>query len=163
MDIVKFWKQQVEKWQEDEKCGFCWEFSAPLFENVTNIQQTEEDCCTYVFLTKLVRNRVPQFSANTGFLNRKFCDYSFTLHVVRKGDLGTNNYNEIAGHPIEESRWNEIYKPIADCLDCDLMLDFCEFVGLKVDEMTWREEMEQAYMDNNYFGWRITATFRVES
>lgn len=160
MDIIKFWADQVAKWQEDEKCDMCFEFSAPLFENATNITQTEEDCCTYVFLTNIKRKR--NFKKyQTGFTYPDSCDWTFTIHFVKKGDLGTNNYNEIKPHPISESRWNNIYKPISECLDCQLQLDFCEFVGLNVDEVAWNEEMEQAYLDNNYFGWRITATFRL--
>lgn len=161
MDVVDFFKKQVEKWQTDGKCGFCWEFSAPLIESQTNIQQTDEACCTYVFLTEIETNEVPRFSANTGFVNGKNCDTTFTLHVVRKGDLGTNNYSEIKGHPISESRWETIYKPLSDCLDCNLILDFCEFVGLKVDITQWRKTIEHAYLDNNYFGWKIRATFRI--
>ena len=161
MDIVKFFSDQVTKWNTDNKCGFCWEFGAPLFEETTNIQQTDEACCTYVFLTKVARQRGNEYAQSTGLLSKKWCDYSFNLHVLRKGDLGTNNYNEIKGHPIEESRWNEIYQPIANCLDCDLQLDFCEFFGIDANQMVWNEDMESNYMDNNYFGWRITAKFRI--
>ena len=160
MDIVKFWQQQVEKWSEDEKCGMCWEFSAPLFENASNVQQTTESCCNYVFLTNLrkVKNYRTYPSGHT-FVES--CDYAFNLHVIRKGDLGTNNYNEIPGYAIADGRYEKIYKPIADCLDCDLELDFCDFIGLQVNELRWVESMEQAYLDNNYFGWRIEANFRL--
>lgn len=160
MDIVDFWKQQIDKWNEDEKCGMCWNFSAPLFENASNIQQTSESCCTYVFLTNI--KRVKNFRTYpTGMTDVDSCDYSFNLHVIRKGDLGTNNYNEIRGYAVADGRYNEIYKPIADCLDCDLQLDFCEFLGVNINEISWVETMEQAYLDNNYFGWRIAANFRL--
>jgi hypothetical protein len=160
VDIVDFWEQQVAKWQEEEKCGFCWEFGAPLFENASNIAQTEEDCCTYVFLTNIKKKRnFKRYPIGTVYVDS--CDYSFNVHIIRKGDLGTNNYNEIKGYAIADGRYNTIYKPIADCLDCDVELDFCEFIGLQVDGVNWQEEMEQAYLDNNYFGWKITATFRL--
>lgn len=164
MDIVDFWSKQIAKWKEEDKCGMCWEFSAPLFENATNIQQNEEACCTYVFLTELkTRKNFKKYDGygQTGYSFIESCDYSFTVHFVRQGDLGTNNYNEIKGHPIDEGRYNTIYKPITDCLDCDLELDFCEFVGEQVDNLTWVQSMEQAYLDNNYFGWRLNITFRL--
>ena len=143
MDIVKFFSDQVSKWNDDNKCGFCWEFGAPL--------------------TRVARQRGATYHQTTNLLTSTYCDYSFNLHVVRKGDLGTNNYNEISGHPIEESRWNEIYNPIAECLDCNLQLDFCEFLGIQANQIAWSEEMERAYTDNNYYGWKITAKFRINN
>ena len=69
-------------------------FSAPLFENASNIQQTTEACCNFVFLTNL--RKVKNYRTyQTGHTFVESCDYSFNLHVIRKGDLGTNNYNEI--------------------------------------------------------------------
>ena len=162
MDVVDFWSRQVNKWNEDEKCDQCWVFGAPLINSQQNIQQTENPCCVHVFLTGITTNDVFQISQNTGFTNKKFCDITFTLRVLKQGVLGKNNYNEILGHPIEESNWNEIYKPIADCLDCNLILDFCELLGMTPQITQWRKEIEHAYLDNNYFGWRITGTFRIE-
>lgn len=162
MEIVDFWKRQVDKWQTENKCGFCWEFGAPLKDSQLNIEQTDEACCTYVFLTEIETVETPKFSPNTGFLNGKNCDTTFTLYVVRKGDLGTNNYSEIKGHPISESNWETIFNPISECLDCNLILDFCTLeYGLKIDITQWRKTLEHAAFDNNYFGWKVRGTFRI--
>lgn len=162
MDIVKFFAEEVSKWNENNKCGMCWEFGAPLFENATNIQQLDETCCTYVFITKISKQKGASYNSQTNLLTSTYTDYSFTLHLVKQGYLGTNNYNEIKGYPIDESRWNTIYKPISECIN-GLNLDFCNFIGIQPNQITWNEDMEQNYLDNNYFGWRITAKFRINN
>lgn len=164
MNIVKFWSDQVNKWKETDKCNMCWEFSAPLFEDASNIFQNREACCTYVLLTDLTENTVPRYNTQTGFKTAQHTDYSFTVDFVIKGDLGTNNYNEIKDHPIEESRYETIYRPLRECINLnDIDLDFCEFLGYIPENMRWNMSMSRAYLDNNYFGWKLTASFRVNN
>lgn len=164
MDLIEFWEKQVAKWQEDEQCGRCWEFSATLWEDASNILQTTESCCTFVLLTSWRETIVPSFSSDTGYIINEYTDYSFTLDIVEKGDLGTNNYDEIKGHPISESRVKTVFSPLKACINISkLQLAFCEFIGLKVDEMRWEMIPTRAYLDNNYVGWNIRASFRIQN
>lgn len=163
MDLVEFWEQQVAKWQEEQQCDRCWEFSATLWEDASNIFQTNEDCCTIVLFTGWREIINPIFATNN-FPIKEYTDYIFTLDIVERGDLGTNNYNEINGHPVSESRVKTVYSPLRKCINTNkLTLDFCEFLGLKVDEMRWELTPTRAYLDNNYVGWNIKATFRIQN
>ncbi len=165
MNIVSFWEQQIEKWNTDQKCDLCWVFSAPLTESAMNIQQLREDskCCVQVML---LRDKVPAFSTNNtyneyGLLIDVKCNTSFQLLVAVPTTLGINNYNEIAGHSTDESRWSTILYNIEQCLKCDALLDFCEFLGDNPRVTQWSAMQElRDKTDNNYAGYRLTATFQ---
>ena len=159
MDIVDFWKRQVDLWNCENKCNFCWEFSAPLVSSQINIVQEENSCCVQVFLTDLtfkeniVRNQ-------SGLITSHQCVDSFSLWCLKASPLGVNNYNEIKGHCIEESNWNEIFKPIKECLSCGNILDTCEILGkTNVNVDLTQGTMIYNYLDKAYSGWKINYTF----
>lgn len=161
MDIVLFWKNQVDLWNTQNKCGLCWEFSAPLVASQNNIVQEEHPCCVQVFLTDIRFREIKQRNAITGLVTGKTCVWSFSLHALIKSPLGVNNYNEIKNHPIEESKWETIFKPLIDCLGCDNILDTCELLGVtnvNVD-MNGDAVLVHNYLDENYNGWRINYQF----
>lgn len=161
MDIVEFWKDQVDLWNEQNKCGLCWEFSAPLVTSQINIVQQEETCCVNVFLTDIRFREVKNRNTTTGLMIGKSCVWTFSLYVLKKENLGVNNYNEIKDHPIEESKWDTIFKPIIDCLGCDNILDTCELLGVtnvNVD-MASDAVLIHNYLDANYNGWKLNYTF----
>lgn len=159
MDIVKFWKDQVALWNEQEKCDLCFEFAAPLINSQINTIQNET-CCVQVFITdisfreNIVRNSV------TGFTTSKTCIDTFVLWALQKSELGVNNYNEIKGHPIEESKWNNIFLPLKECLSCGNVLDTCEILGqTNVNVDLTNASMVHSYLDDAYNGWKINYTF----
>lgn len=164
MDIVNFWKQQTDKWAQDEKCGMCWAFHAPLTESALNLAQLTEEHkgCINLFLTNLSFLEVNQYSPGTGLVNGKSCEYQFTLYALQASRLGQNNYNEMKGYSVNESKWATVFKPVIDCLSCDVILDFCEIQGYNADVTKWAATMVTNYQDNNYDGWRINATFRIK-
>lgn len=165
MDIVNFWKEQTDKWNTDEKCGFCWDFSAPLIESLVNIQQPTagKECCVKVMF---LQDKQPAFSTvnaysdQTGLLNRQTCNKSFQLLVLFDSKLGVNNYNEIKGHPIEDSNWTTKMQPLQECLSCDANLDFCEILGTKYRVTNWSGQQVINYLDSVYCGYRINVTFQ---
>lgn len=160
LDIVKFWKDQTELWNEQEKCGLCWQFSAPLVLSQINIVQ-EENCCVNVFLTDLKFREIKNRNATTGLITSKTCVWNFSIYFLVRENLGVNNYNEIKDHPIEESKWERIFKPIIDCLGCDNILDTCELLGVtnvNVD-MPSDAVLIHNYLDNNYNGWKVNYSF----
>lgn len=165
MDIVDFWKQQAEKWNDEQKCGFCWDFGAPLIESQLNIQQSTADnkCCVKLFLTDLGFNQSNTYSQSTGFNNDKSCEYSYNLWVLMTSKLGVNNYNEITGHSIDVSNWMTIYRPLLDCLGCELVLNQCEILGFDVEIKLWKGITVFNYSDMNYSGWKIQSNFKVNS
>jgi len=165
MDVVKFWDDVVTGWKAEGKCGLCWKFDAPLIESQSNIVQADQDeeCCVFALVTELSDSTTSRIASNTGFPTTPSQDNNFTIHFVMNDGLGTNNYTEILGHPKEESRYKTIYKPIKDCLESqDLYQLFCDYVGQNVIVTKWNKEVSHAYLDNNFYGWQIRATFRQE-
>ena len=165
MDIVKFWDDVVNGWKEERKCGLCWRFDAPLIESQSNIVQAEqgEECCVFALVTELSDSTTPRVDSRTNFVNGIGQDHNFTIHFVMSAPLGTNNYREIPNHPVAEGRYESIYKPIKDCLESqDLYQLFCDYIGQNVIVTKWNKEVSHAYLDNNFYGWKIRATFRQE-
>lgn len=162
MDIVNFWKQQVDIWKEEERCGFCWEFDAPLTDASVNYSQNDLRCCTYLYLTDIEQSYVPKYSESTGLKTNEQENITFSLYVVRRGDLSTNNYQEMKDYPVSESNWVKIYEPLKECVSKDYILDFCKILGLKIDITQWKMTLVNKEFDNNYIGWKIRANFRQE-
>jgi len=163
MDIIDFWKKQTDIWNEENKCGFCWDFSAPLVPSQINIVQTEpteEDCCIKVFLTDLKFRESIVRNTTTNLITNKTCVWNFSLWVMQYKDLGINNYNEIKGHPIDESKWETVFKPLIDCLGCDNILDTCEILGETNVNVAFNGDaaLVHQYLDG-YNGWKINYTF----
>lgn len=164
MNLVDFWKQQIAKWNTEEKCGLCWQFYAPMIESAVEVVQGDEPCCVQVYLT---RDRVTafstanQYSTQTGYVNQVTCAKSFQLIVLMPSTVGTNNFNEIQGHDEEESKWNTILEKLEACLSCELALDFCEFLGSEYRVTTWSGAQLVNYGTKAQTGYRISVTFQT--
>src|SRR5690606_19373840 len=98
MDVVDFWKEQIAIWQENKECGFCWEFHAPIREDLINIAQFKDPCCVQVFLTNPKVSHLYDYSTQTERLTRKRYRYEFTVRFLLHAEFGTNMYNEIPDH-----------------------------------------------------------------
>lgn len=159
LDIVSFWEQQTAIWNEINKCGFCFEFSAPLINSQINIVQNET-CCVQLILTDAKFREEKTINQLTGLITFKKCTWNFTIHAVIKESLGVNNYNEIKGHPVDESKWNTIYYPLIQCLGCDNLLDLCDILGKQIQvQQIGDAVLVHNFLDENYNGWRINYSF----
>lgn len=160
MDIVNFFKQQTDKWNADKKCGFCWEFGAPLVASQINATQNET-CCVKVFLTDITFSETKTYHPTTGYVTGRVHEWGFTLRALVPVALGVNNYNETKGHDVDESKWETVFYPILQCLSEDNILEFCDILGLNVNVPIWRAFLEHNYLNENYNGWRFAGTFRI--
>lgn len=158
-DLVSFWKAQTDKWNEDEKCGLCFEFSAPLVASQINIVQSET-CCVNIFLTDLQFREDKIYNPITGLLTSNKCIWTFNLYALVQSELGVNNYNEIKEHPIEESKWNTVFYPLIDCLGCQNILDFCTLIGKQLEvKQNGNAVLIHNYLDSAWNGWKINYSF----
>jgi hypothetical protein len=160
---ITFFEQQIQIYNEDEKCDSCWSFSAPLKESAINITQPlpDEKCCVKVFLTDLTTSQNNEYNNTTNYITRKTCDYTFNLFVLKDSTIGRNNYDEMKGYSIDESKWKLIFEPLEQCMGCDAQLDFCDIMGFNIQVPRWSMSMVHNYLDQNYDGWKISATFRI--
>lgn len=160
MNIVEFWEKQISKWNEEEKCGFCWSFHAPMTESAANLQRTN-DCCVQVLLTQDKVNPFVTsntYDAATGLLERVTCTRNFQLLFLLPSNVGTNNYSEMPEHSVDESKWAKILYKLQDCLSCDLHLDFCEMLGREYQITQWTAKQEINIFDDIYSGYRLTVS-----
>lgn len=159
INIIDFWKQQTDKWNTDNKCGLCFEFSAPLVNSQINIVQSET-CCVNVFLTDIKFRTDEVYNPITGLTTSKKCLWTFSVHALIQEPLGVNNYNEMKNHPVEESKWNTIFLPLSLCLGCDNILDFCDIIGNKLEVRQLGDaQLIHNYLDSNWNGWKINYSF----
>lgn len=167
MDLVKLFKDFTAAKQAandgDGACGFCWEFSAPLFESDVNVLQPDNNCCVQIILSEIKEQNRPTYASSTGLVAGVINIYSFKLYAVKSGNMGVNNYNEIKGHPIEESRYAEVYKPIRDCLTGAEVIKFCELLGLQAKLLLWDFTTVNNYQDLNFNGWLIQGSIQIEN
>lgn len=158
MNIIDFFQNLANRWNEENKCGFCWKFSAPHSESAMNTARTEDPCCVHLFLT--YRRNIRGYSQNprVNYLTKaEYCDYYFTLYAVKQSEIGLNVYSEMPEHAIDESLSKTILEPLENCLACGAEIDLCEsgYTMLK-----WDMETTTLHLDSNYTGWKITGAFR---
>lgn len=167
MNIVDFWEQQTIKWNTEKKCGFCWDFSAPLIESAVNKVLTEEDkkCCVKVMFLQDKGNAFSSVNqyANTGYVNQVTCTENFQLLVLMDSVLGLNMYNEVKGHNTSESVWETILNRLKECMQCDANLSFCDILGTQYRITNWSGVQVINYTGSNYCGYRINASFQKVS
>lgn len=164
MNFIDLFQRQIDKFNTDKKCDFCWFFSAPLEESATNIQELREDskCCVQVMY---LQDKQAAFSVQTNYDQRstlitdRFCTENFRLLFLIPDTLGKNNYNEIEGHPIEESR-SAVLMRLKDCISCDFQIDFCELIGEQWQVIRWEGYQRINYQNNNYLGYEVSVTLR---
>ena len=161
--IIDFFKALAAKYNDEQKCGFCWEFGAPLSESAMNNQQVVEgrQCCINLFVADYKISSIYSVNSNTGLTTTEDCDHRFIAYVgQQREDIGQNVYNEIEGHEITSGLWAGVYKPLMDCLGCDRVLYECE-LGFDFRVTAWDMETVKFKEDRNFTGWKITGRFRV--
>lgn len=159
MNIVEHFKEKVTQWNAEQKCGFCFEFGAPLDESTLNKQQTE-NCCVNVFITDIsMRSGYSNKEGFNGSKVLKSCFYSFNLWFLVKSDLGTNNYNEILGHSIEESKWETIFNPLLECFGCGV--NVCESADNFAGYTRYGASLVHNNTSNVYDGIKVNAEVEI--
>lgn len=162
MNIVDFWKNQVNIWNEEKKCGFCWVFGGATTRDGINRYKIRvgEECCAHVFITDESFNQVITYPNKNPFFSEINCQDGFLLWVLVPSRIDLNDYKEIDGHPIEESLEETILSPLKSCLGCEVGLDMCEAHGNLFQVSKWQGFKERRIFDNNYTGWRINVMFQ---
>lgn len=162
MNVINFFEDLAVLWNSTQKCGTCWTFGAPLTEPGLNatIPRPTEECCTHLMVTNYAIGSQYRFSGSTNLQNYEACDHTFTLYAVQqRTDIGQQVFREIPGHPIDSGLWKQVHEPLLGCLGCGRELELCT-LGYDFDITSWRMETVIFKEDQNWTGWKITATFR---
>lgn len=157
IDFVDFFEKQIAIWNDEELCDSCWkfEFSERLSE-INESNQTDDDCCIMVFLTDYRPSKIRNYNTDSQYKMSERIRYTFSLYFLQHDRIDINVHKEIKGHPVEESKWNTILKPIIECVGD---FDFCELIGKPVQYLRdeWNPVLD--FQDNNYSGWRVQLQF----
>lgn len=151
--ILELWKGITEQMNAENKCGFCWEFYAPLTDKKLNIVRGNGECCVKVFL---LRNMAQDFGSRITYTNgfqtntNNFDNYKVLFLIPSKE--GVNNYNELEGWSVDESRHMKIFKPLRNCITSDILTQICS----NFEITNWTGKYIYDYQDENYYGIEIT-------
>lgn len=160
VDVVSIVESNVSDWNDEQKCGWCWEFTAPMRESDLNEYRYKNDgCCVIVAITDFRWSCSVGYNRTTGLATLGYGTYDFNLHFLVGSNVGLNVHNEIDGHPISESKWAAILDPLMQCVGCK-PLDFCTSLGYPLEVTRWSAQPRLDWLDNNYDGWSIQVQLR---
>src|SRR5690554_5295872 len=161
-DVVTFWSDLIETFNDENRCGYCWNFYAPLREIDLNVIRNNDECCVNVFI---LRNKAVDFDfvmsqdTNLHFTNATAQRDMHDIYFLIKSKEGINNYNEIPDHNISESRHEQIFKPLRECIKMDMITELCE--KFMITNVTGRYVYD--YQDEQYYGIQLTITHYVNT
>ena len=164
LDIMNFFSNLITTWNDEVKCGFCWVFTAPLRDSDLNEYQIREDnkCCLITSITDYMFETVRRYDNQNKFIADKYINHDFKFNVVTTDSLGRNVYDEVKDHPLAESKWATILKPIYDCISEDEVLTFCIDLGYIVQIERWQGITRLDWLDSNYTGWTFNVRLKEQ-
>ena len=164
LDIMLFFSNLVTRWDDEDKCAFCWEFTAPLRDSDLNEYQfrNNEGCCLLVAITDYSFDTARRYNTKSKLISDKFIFHDFKLNVLTTDSLGRNVYDEIKDHPLTEGKWATTLKPIYDCMSEDEILTFCLDLGYIVEIERWAGITRIDWLDNNYTGWTFNVRLKEQ-
>lgn len=165
MEFITFFEEQIKAYNEENYCGKCWEFSAPLTEEKANAQQMREDgkCCVQVMVTRMRDSTNIEYRTNMGFGHESDRSNSTTMDVyfLMPSTMGTNNYNETKGYGTTGSNWEEIIKPLWECVNPDMFTKQCELLGYYFEVTQFSRDTVTDFLDENWCGIKLNLTIRI--
>lgn len=159
---------QVNAWNQNKKCDFEWEFSAPLHKakiNATDIANPEAVQVMLIWDNQLLYEGGVSYNQFGMIESDNTSTDNFELYFLLPSFLDLNNFNETKGHPIEEGRVFELER-LLGCLRGDnshnnIMLDLCALMSSEYQLTRWNVySVEENIYDNNYIGFRVQVSLR---
>lgn len=160
IDIVNLFNQIANRFNDENKCGQCWEFHAPMWEDQINVVKSDNPCCVQMMMTNVRMNTSTQYNTLTNLVQNRYTDYLFNLYVLKQSNAGVQNFNEIKEYNTNTSKWETIYKPLAECLSDYNILPLCDILGEKLNVNSWSFTPVRNYAAMNYDGWLISISLR---
>ena len=154
--MIEFFEQLISDWNDEEKCGLCWNFYGAARSDYSNLINHGANCCVAVILLDFgsrygyTRN---QFDIN----QKEYCEDYFELLVGVPSSLDIQFYNEISDDFKDTSKYKQYIEPIINCLGCGIDLE-CNESGYEVMEWSWSLAMNYQY--HNLDGIRVRGKLR---
>ncbi len=154
--IVQKLKELISTWNDEQKCGVCWQFVATFNDHIqggTNLFRPE-DCCRTVFLEGL-RSRTVKKDNGFGF-QVMYCEYFIHLKILEQSDFGMQKGTELG---FDTGIYDEVIAPIEECLGCDFG-EICETFGMEYDITEQSHKPTFSIGDQNWAGLDYRMTIR---
>lgn len=156
-DPIELWNDIICRLNDEKKCGWCWRFFAPLTEVNMNLVKQRKECCVNVFFiwngAEDFATR-PNFDLNTGLMVEPTETFNYQVYFLINSNDGINNYNEMPEHPVSESKYLNIFKPLRECINLDILNALC----LDYVVTNWSGKNIYDTTDDKYYGIRINVT-----
>jgi len=153
--MIDFFENLVLEWNDESKCGLCWQFYAAGRKDYSNLI-THDGCCVAVILTNF-GSRYGYTRNNYDINTKEYCDEWFDLVVGVPSTLDISFYNEISEEFKDSSKYKRYIEPIINCIGCGIDIE-CNQSGYEV--MDWSWELVLNYQDYNIDGIRIKGKLR---
>lgn len=165
MDIVNAISKEIDKFNDEARCGLCWVFVPSGRSDYFNTVKLRDgsECCVYVAMLDLQLRS--GYEVRNDFVTKRYCDWTVQLFAGIPSRLDLQYYNENPDHPASEGKYEKYIKHIFDCFGCSCFeLDLCEIENCKgdttVEVTSWQLRQRLNYQDLNLDGALITGTFR---
>lgn len=167
MNIIDILDKEIAKWNNEGRCGLCWQFVPGGRSDYFNNAKTRkgEECCVYVGVLSI--RQVSGIMINANQLVRKdYCDWQVRFIAGIPSGLDLQFYNENPDHPKSEGKWDGYISKIFECFGgCCIEMDLCDIhncqgLDTTVEVTRWESEMVMNYKDINLDGVLVTGTFR---
>ncbi|QGZ15839.1 hypothetical protein [Elizabethkingia phage TCUEAP1] len=158
----------VRRLNNENRCGFCWKFSAPLTEAGINVVDPDagnnypetSPCCVNVICTHYRMNSGQALSEGTNYATRQWVDHEFILYIgMQVDELGMDVYRERAGLYRDDGLFNNNIEPLLNCLGYMADIDLCPD-GADVILTRWSAEPMILHEDKNWTGIKVSGSLR---
>lgn len=144
-------------------CGVCWRTVLGGRRDYLNLAKVDckDECCAMLGVLR-ARDRSVIDTNDVG-VEIQYNEWMIDIFAGIPSRLDIQFYDEIDECKKDESKWEKYLYPMKCCLK-DLPILFCDMHNCKggsiIEVTRFETEMRLNYLDNNYDGWMINATFR---
>ena len=123
MNIVRILQDLVKSYDDENKCGLCWEFTHAR-KDYANLKvfNSENKCCVHFILQDFESKTIYTYDRDFGISEATYIDDSFTVMIGSKSRLDMDLFNE--GLNEDKSKFVTHVEPLLNCLKY-IDLDIC--------------------------------------
>lgn len=154
--IVTTLQDIIERYNEDEQCGFCWSFIHARKDYANLVRPCVDGVCCVNFLLENYTSE-ERYNGNESTRDHElsYTEYSFDAFAGFQGALDIQYHNETT-EGIDESKYITAISPLETCFES--FGD--EICGTGLHPIRLRIESKVNYKDSNLDGVFIRGTFR---
>lgn len=164
MNIVDIIQKVVKNIESKGTCDLCFKFVLGGRQDYLNLANNSYEDCECVTIGVLKNAAVNGYVKQGEFVSKTYVDWNVQLFAGIPSRLDLQFYNEVDSNDTCNSKWSKYIYPIKCCFEnldttiCDT--HNCEGCETTIEVYNWSMEQKLNFLDLNYDGWIINATFR---